>query len=365
MVYSPGAVMMPGTTVMPGATCAPGAPCATTPGITTWDPYTSTQPAIVSGVPCPQPAMLTPCAPRTYRFGVFGEYLYWRAGDSTTTDYAVPINGAIVPPAEPTLPVGPIATLNPEYESGFRVGGWWQRTCESQIAASYTHYESQTEDSVTIDPADNIVLLPLVVHPATVAADSFFTDAAAQYDLEYTTIDVEYKHVMISDCMYRVYYLAGARYLRYEEQFASQFTNATTVETVTAANDFEGIGLRGGFDGEWGGQQGGLMAYGKLIGGAIAGEMTSSYVQANTFDGIVVITSREDDRIVPMIEAEAGIGWRSRSQRWRVSAGYNITALFNLASANSLIQSVRTAQFSDNDDTFTLDGLVARAEFAF
>ncbi len=309
--------------------------------------------------------MFAPCAPRTYRFGVFGEYLYLRAGDSTTTDYAVPINGAIVPPAEPTLPVGPIATLNPDFQSGFRFGGWWQRTCESQIVVTYTHYDSQTEDSVTIDPADNIVLLPLVVHPATVAADSFFIDAAAQYDVEYRTLDVDFRSVMVSDCMYRMYYLAGVRFLHFKEEFVAQYTNATTIETVQAENEFEGIGLRGGIEGEWGGQQGGFLAYGKLIGGAIAGELQSSYTQANNFDGIVVLTSREDDRIVPMIEIEAGLGWRSRSQRWRMSAGYNITALFNLASSNSLIQSVRTANFSENDDTFTLDGLVARVEFAF
>jgi hypothetical protein len=369
MMYAPGTAMPPGAVVMPGApgaACAPGTPCApVTSDITTWDPYSASQGTVVSGVPCPQPAMMMPCAPRTYRFGIFGEYLFLRAGESTTIDYAVPINGAIVPPVEPTLPVGPIATLNQDYESGFRVGGWWQRTCESQIAFSYTHYDSQTEDSVTIDPADNIVLLPVLVHPATVAADSFFTDAAAQYDLEYRAIDIEYKHVMISDCMYRVHYLVGARYLHYDEEFGAQYTNATTIETVQAENDFEGIGLRGGFEGEWGGVQGGLLAYGKLIGGAIAGELTSSYTQANNFDGVVVLATREDDRIVPSIEVEAGIGWRSRNQRWRLSAGYNITALFNLASANSLIQSVRSGQFSDNDDTFTLDGLVARAEFAF
>jgi hypothetical protein len=131
--YAPGSVVVPATPCPPGATCAPS-------GITTWDPYAMPQATIIQEnpcPPCPQP-MLTPCAPKTYRFGIFGEYLFWRAGDSTTTDYAVPINGGIVPPPEPTIPVGPIATLNMDYESGFRIGGWWQRTCESQVAVTYT-----------------------------------------------------------------------------------------------------------------------------------------------------------------------------------------------------------------------------------
>lgn len=298
------------------------------------------------------------------RFSFFGEFLYLRAANSTTIDYAVPINGAIVPPLEPTLPVGPIATLNPDVESGVRVGGWLRMTCDSQLGVAYTHFESEAEESTSIDPANNVVLLALVVHPATVAANTFFDDASARWDLEYETVDIDYRHILVSNCSYRGHYVAGVRYLSYEEQFGARYTNAAVAENFLATNSFDGFGLRGGFEGEWGGQNGGLLAYGKLIGGAIAGELNSSYVQ-QTGELVVVSTSHEDNRIVPSIEAEVGLGWRSCNQRVRLSAGYNVTALFNLASANSLIHSVRTAQFSDSDDTFTLDGLVARAELAF
>ncbi len=365
-VYSPGNVYAPGNMYSPVI----GDPSMTT-GVTTWDPYTQPQTGMFPAMMGSQPTMFQgqcapPCAPpRTLRFGVFAEYLYWRAGDSTTTDFAVPINGGIVPPDEPVIPVGPIATLNPDFDHGYRAGLWWQRTCETQIGASYTHFDTETQNSVAIDPADNVVLLALVVHPATVAADFFYTDAAAQYDVEYKTFDIDYRHVFCSDCVYRVNYIVGVRYLEYEDNFRATFTSPTRIETVTARNDFDGFGLRGGIEGEWGGQQGGLFGYGKFIGGAVAGELSSTFVQESNFDGVVVTTSRVDDRIIPTIEVEVGVGWRSRNQRWRLSGGYNITALVDIASANSLIHSIQTARYRDNEDTFTLDGLVARLEFAF
>lgn len=383
-----GVVTLPSAVAPSGvvAPCAPGTPgCASapaagyvpgmefTPGvvsspITTWDPYAAQQPGFMStitgqpGVNCGECA---PAAPRTLRFGVFGEYLYLRPGNSATTDFAAPINGGIVPPDEPIIPVGPISTVNPDFDSGFRAGFWWQRTCESQLGATYTHFETSAEEATSIDPANNVVLLALPVHPATVAADFFFTDAAAQYDVQYKTIDLDYRHLLCSDCIYRVNYVAGVRWLRYEDSLGAQYTSPTRIENVLATNDFDGFGLRGGFEGEWGGQQGGIFGYGKAIGGAVAGRMSSTYQQTNNFEGLVVSTSREDDRIVPTIEVEVGVGWRSRNQRWRLSAGYNITAVFNVASANSLVNSVQTARYNDNQDTFTLDGLVARLEFAF
>jgi hypothetical protein len=209
------------------------------------------------------------------------------------------------------------------------------------------------------------VLLALAVHPATVAADFFYTDAAAQYDLELQIIDVDYRHLMCSDCAYRVSYVAGVRFLHYGEQFGATYTSPTRIETVLAENEFDGFGLRGGLEGEFGGQQGGIFGYGRLIGGAVAGRLRSAYIQESNFDGIVVTTEREDDRIVPTLEVEVGVGWRCRNQRWRLSVGYNITALFNLASTNSLIDSIQEANYHDSEDTVTFDGAVARLEFLF
>jgi hypothetical protein len=319
---------------------------------------------VLPGQPCATPC-LTPAAPQTFRFGVFGEYLYLRPGNSTTIDYAIPVNSAVVPPLEPFIPIGPLATINPEYDSGFRVGGWWQRTCESQLALAYTHFESQTQEGVAIDPANNVALIGLILHPATANANTFFDVANARYDVEYKTIDIDYRHVMCSDCAYKVSYVAGVRFLHYQDELGVVYSRQGGFsESVEAENEFDGFGLRGGLEGEFGGQQGGLLGYGRILFGAVAGEMQSSFEQ-QTGGIVTVTTSRADDRILPTIEAELGVGWRSRNQRWRLSVGYNITALFNVASANSLVRAVHTGSYEDNDDTFTLDGAVARIEFAF
>ena len=81
--------------------------------------------------------------------------------------------------------------------------------------------------------------------------------------------------------------------------------------------------------------------------------------------GVLVSTSQNDDRIVPILDIELGLGWTSATERWRLSAGYLFSAWYNVVGAPEFIQAVHAARFDDVSDSLTFNGLVARAELRF
>ncbi|NIL95626.1 MAG: hypothetical protein GTO53_00350, partial [Planctomycetales bacterium] len=141
--YAPGAgAAAPAPAVtLPGATAVP--PTITLPGV---DPLAPTTTCPPTGCPPLQP-VLVDLGPR---WRVFGEFLYLRAGDAAMTTYAVPVNGPILPPPPPSLPVGPYATIDPDREPGFRAGVGWFTSKISEWSGTYTWLESQTTDSVSV-----------------------------------------------------------------------------------------------------------------------------------------------------------------------------------------------------------------------
>ena len=81
---------------------------------------------------------------------VYGDFLYLRPRNADV-EYAVPINGPIETSATP-LQEGSTATVNPQFDYGFRFG--FARAFDqcSTISASYTHYENTADDSIAVDP---------------------------------------------------------------------------------------------------------------------------------------------------------------------------------------------------------------------
>ena len=157
----------------------------------------------------------------------------------------------------------------------------------------------------------------------------------------------------------------GARYADLEQDFNARFTNTTTIEDVAASIRFEGGGIRTGLEGEWRSTTTGLLLYGRGLASFVAGSFRSSFVQQNNIAGVLVSTSQSEDRIVPILDIELGVGWLSPRERWRISAGYLFSSWHNIVSTPEYIQAVHAAQFDDMRDTLTFDGFVARVEFRF
>ena len=78
------------------------------------------------------------------KWHVFGEYLLLRPRNEGV-EYAVPINGNIVADQVP-LQVGPTGVVDPQFQSGFRIG--FERVLSecSSISLAYTYYRNDAND---------------------------------------------------------------------------------------------------------------------------------------------------------------------------------------------------------------------------
>jgi hypothetical protein len=101
----------------------------------------------------------------------------------------------------------------------------------------------------------------------------------------------------------------------------------------------------------------------------LAGHFSGSYSQHNIFAGNQASTQISEDRLVPQLEFELGVGWVSPKGRVRVSAGYYVGTWFNTITIPGLIQGVQNNNFTTNSnnfrDTLTFDGLVGHVEFRY
>lgn len=297
----------------------------------------------------------------TYRHSVYGEYLYLSPRNFDVA-YAQEVNGPVAPPPNQGIQVGPVASPDLDYDSGFRAGFAFALSDCASIGAAYTYFDTGEADLITRTGTNDI--RSLVVHPLTTNAASDWLDAAAVHNVKFEFADVEYRWLYHGGHHHAVNFTVGARYASLEQDFASLFT-ANDFRYVTTGVDFDGGGLRLGLDFERHTSQRGFFLYGKGHANFIAGTFHSDYLQGSLVDPIEVNTSWKDERIVTILEMELGIGWQSPSGRWRASGGYLVSAWFNTITTETFIDAVQASHFTDVQDTVAFDGLTARVEYRF
>ncbi len=300
------------------------------------------------------------CGPRWF---AYGELLYIRPTNEKVA-YAVPINGAIEPPpGQAPVQVGLEATVDCEYDAGFRVGGGLILNDCSTLGVAYTHYETDMSDTIVRTPP--YVLRSLVDHPGDWAAPTDFLDATARLDIDLDLADLDYRHPLVCGGCCRVDCLVGVRYAHLEQTFTSLFTGGTTIEMVDATVGFDGGGVRVGLEGER--QVGclGLMVYGRGVASFVGGNFRGRYRQTVSGPGFVVDTGWNEDRIASILDLEVGLGWTNPCGMFRASAGYIFSGWYDVLIMDEFIDSVRMNDSVDAGDTLGFDGLVLRGELRF
>jgi hypothetical protein len=297
--------------------------------------------------------------------GLFADFLYLRPSNDQVP-VAVPINGAIVPPpGSAPVQAGETAIADLGFVPAFRVGGWWGLDECARIGIAYTRFEGASHVATAVSAP--IVLRSLVSHPGTFAAPTDFLDAAATQDIGFQLADVDYRRIWWTGDRYLVHYVLGARYAHLGQTFDSTLSNSTTVETVNTHLRFDGAGLRLGLGGERHAACSGWMIYGAAAASFLGGVSGGDYLQRNSTAAVdpLVINSWSDDRLVPILELEAGIGWTSQSGCFRVKAGYLVTSWFNVPTTENCIRAVHQNRTTGMEDTLTFDGLDLRCELHF
>lgn len=299
------------------------------------------------------------CCPTRLR--VFGDFLYLRPRNAEVV-YAVPFDGPVVPPPAVPIQVGRIATVDPDYEPAFRVGVERCLNECSSIGVTYTHLDTETSDSISVDSPR--VLRSMVIHPSTLDAAADWLDASATHDINYRLIDADYRRVWLCGPRHRVSYIAGARYGRLEQSFRSTFASLGT-ESIGTDIDFDGGGIRVGLEGERQAPCSGFLVYGRAAASFMAGEFRGRYTQGSSSDPEIVDASWKAGRLVPTLDLELGVGWATPSGCLRMTAGYMVSAWYNTVRTSDFIGAVQSNDFGGLHDTMTFDGFVVRSELRY
>jgi hypothetical protein len=329
-----------------------------------------------------QPAWGAPVAPQTavggtipyfflHRTSVFGEFLYIRPRDAEVA-YALPIQEPEV--LDPEIePVGPVAVVDPEYDPAFRVGGNWAVSEGNSIAAQYTRIRSESTSAVAA--VEDAQLFPLVILPEDIL-DNDFDSASAFLDIELDLIDLDFRGLWAGcECnnyAFAVNYLGGVEYAQLDQTFGATFVEeedgATETTSVGTNINFEGVGMRLGLQGERFFPNSGVFVYGSGITNVLFGEFDASFHQVEPDDDpgeLPTVTSWNAGRVVPVVDLELGGGWLGMNRHLRLSAGYRVSAWFNVVTTDDWIWAVQNNDFRDLDGTLTFDGVVGRAEWLF
>ena len=189
-----------------------------------------------------------------------------------------------------------------------------------------------------------------------------------QFEHPIAYLDLAYKHLLCGEAgRYSVNWLAGLRYAYMRQNFKGDFSILGTT-TVDSNITFDGIGPRFGLDGELLGKWG-LRLYGRTTANLLAGHFGAQMNQFNVFAGNQGNIDYKSDRIVPVLEAELGVGWVSPNGRFRVTTSYYLSAWYNSVTTPDFINAVQNNNFTTTggnlQSTQTFDGLTFRVEFRF
>jgi len=298
-----------------------------------------------------------------HRTSVFGEFLYLRPRDAEVA-YALTVEDGDGDPA------GPLAVVDPEYEPAFRVGGNWAIADGNSIAAQYTRLQSESASAAAAGAGTE--LLSLVSLPEGPLEDTDAVNASALLNIDLDLIDLDFRGLLAgcecSNYAFAVNYFAGVQYAMLDQEFRARFVDDDDSVTVDSAIRFDGVGMRLGLQGERFFPASGVFVYGNGTTNVLFGEFDANFRQVEVEALVTEVegfTSWNAGRVVPVVDLELGAGWLGVNRHLRLSAGYRVSAWFNVVKTEDWIWAVQNQDFRNLDGTLTFDGLVGRAEWLF
>jgi hypothetical protein len=265
------------------------------------------------------------------------------------------------------VPRGPVGSVDSDYSSGFRVGGSVGLGNSAELYGAFAWYETNNSANIAVPAGEPLVIHALTVFPTTINAAADSLAASADLDIQYYMADVGVKMPLCTGDCYFVKLVLGGRYAHLDQDFGAEYSLLGET-TVGSSIDFDGAGPRIGLEGQYDIHRS-VFVFARGSASFLFGEFDADYIQENVFAGVQAETDASDDRVVPILDLEMGLGWQSKGGRVAVSGGYMVQAWFNTMTTSTWIQGVRDSDFTRNRDnlrdTLTFDGLFVRAEFRY
>ncbi len=271
----------------------------------------------------------TSCAPS---FSAYIDYLDWKAR-RTGLKY---VNFVDTSPATGTFPVTGSDSLDLPRESGVRAGlgfgcgyGW-------ELSAEYTNFFAASSAGFQPLAGSPVGLQPTQsVFSQTFAADRTVADTvAAASSLKLDIVDLQARWQSCLNTSVGFAAFGGVRIAQIGQQFTNTFSYVSGGTPVTDNIDLplrtmaEGVRLGAQFS--WSGPHG-LRIFGCGAESVIVADFHARRSESDTLNGPLIDTTQDTTRVVPVVEATAGIGWSYG--HWDFSGGYEFSGWFNMVDA--------------------------------
>ena len=285
--------------------------------------------------------------------------------------YGVEFNGPpnTAPGAATPIQVAEPGTASIDFHPGWRVGFAKSLDECNAVVATFSHYEGENQDSISV-PSDlqqqGILIRSMVSQPSTWTAAPVgdWLQAASDYQMIYSLADIDFRWTFENQNDTRLSLFAGMRYASLDQRLDVNLTSSSDLQNVHSQVNFEGGGLRIGFEGQRR-TPFGLVFYGRTAASLVAGTFRCAYSQTSLYNGPLVDTGYPADRVVPILDAELGTGLSLWNDKLRLTAGYSFSGWFNIVRTDQFIGAVQSNNFTGMNNALTFDGFVGRIELQF
>lgn len=322
---------------------------------------TKNQVAVIQSAPAPAPSAYDPgskalasykdaTTPSSERYwAVYGDYLYMKARQ-TELDYAIPYAAL--------SSIGDVASVEPDFESGFRVGAKGQKDAVG-FDIAYTSLSSSGNDSVS-DPVNGDIAGTLIIDNLTAVAQGNIESATARYDVESRAFDANATHDLVKNRRLNVKALGGVKVASIEEEFDVRYdelgsNDFVTVRQTTDMDAFGvNLGLTGGFQ-----LFPGVTLTGTAIYSPMIADVDQAFIYANNTTNPQINLTDNTSRLVSMLDLRVGADvqvYNSPTTQVLVNLGYEFQSLFNYPGLLKHTNESGEITMDHNDSTLTFDG---------
>lgn len=289
---------------------------------------------------------------------IFGDFLYLSPRGADVA-YATASMGSYAN----SNPVAPSEMADPTYQPGFRVGGAYALDCMSSIVGTYWWYDSGNNGTATLPGTAGTFFRPETLRVDPNVDFGTTLDVGTRYDVRFQMADLEHRKVLCGDECHVINRVVGVRYANLRQDFNANY-GINHLANVDTQIDFYGVGPRFGLAGEWASKCG-FYYYGEGFVNILAGQIVADYNQRDNQALQIARAGISQDRFVPTLEMEMGLGWKNRCGNIHLRAGYYMNHWFNVITTPRFIDGVQANQIDHLSNTLSFDGLTARAEVRF
>lgn len=301
-----------------------------------------------------------------HRTSLIGEYFLLAPSNS---DYAYAIQRSS--DQADAYTTGQSASVGVLASSGYRFGFSWANTHNTSLVATYTHWEGNDEDQIEAAPNNVLISRSLQANP-NIAGNGTTSIAStlsgASMSMGFTFADIVYRHHLFNTDSTYFNWSAGFRYARMKNRF-HEYQLASPAQGLSSLDStlrFEGAGLLMGIDAQRRSSRSGMLCFTRGLASFLGGQWNGSLTETNTNASSGVIESPyEDYRVTPVLEAELGVGWQSKSGRFRATVGYMTSCWFNALNSRTFSAAMRRDDYAGANEAIPFIGMTARVETRF